>query len=266
MDPTEPTTLTRQLLDAAEDEKPLDALVPLLQSICAAMGFDHFAVFLIRPGGWLISNPSSPVVMSNYPKPWLRHYLRRSYHFWDPMLVDAYQQRRAVRWGPPEEFRPLGSDQQRIMDEAGEHGITRGLTIPISGSGEEFGLFVVASQQPAEVVDRNIHQYLHELYMTGTYVHAIISTKAVQHFERMEIDLTTREKEVLIWTARGKSSWEISKIINKSDATVNFHIKHAIRKLNASNRCHAVVMATVFQLIDPYQHEPADPWAHRDAG
>ncbi|MDF0522996.1 helix-turn-helix transcriptional regulator [Bradyrhizobium yuanmingense] len=35
---------------------------------------------------------------------------------------------------------------------------------------------------------------------------------------------------------KGKSSWEIAKILNISENTVNFHLKNAIRKLGTTNR------------------------------
>jgi LuxR family quorum-sensing transcriptional regulator LasR len=38
-----------------------------------------------------------------------------------------------------------------------------------------------------------------------------------------KIRLTTREKEVLQWTAAGKSSWEIAQIISCTEAGVNYH-------------------------------------------
>jgi len=55
--------------------------------------------------------------------------------------------------------------------------------------------------------------------------------------------LSARECEVLYWSAMGKTSWAISKILNVSERTINFHIANSIDKLNAANRSHAVVKA-----------------------
>jgi LuxR family transcriptional regulator, quorum-sensing system regulator BjaR1 len=55
--------------------------------------------------------------------------------------------------------------------------------------------------------------------------------------------LTPREREVLHWTAAGKSSWDISVILGISERTVNWLIARATRKLNAVNRTQAVVNA-----------------------
>lgn len=52
--------------------------------------------------------------------------------------------------------------------------------------------------------------------------------------------LSTREKEVLNWLRLGKTSWEISKILEIAERTVNFHINNIMRKLDVSNRLQAV--------------------------
>lgn len=61
--------------------------------------------------------------------------------------------------------------------------------------------------------------------------------------------LSARELNVLRWLKYGKTSWEISKILEISENTVNFHIKNIKRKLNASNRQHAVAIALANSII-----------------
>ncbi|MEW6601357.1 MAG: helix-turn-helix transcriptional regulator [Nitrospirota bacterium] len=61
--------------------------------------------------------------------------------------------------------------------------------------------------------------------------------------------LSEREKEVLTWSKRGKSSWEISAILNISERTVNFHINNIMQKLNAVSRTQAVAVAIERGLI-----------------
>ena len=63
------------------------------------------------------------------------------------------------------------------------------------------------------------------------------------------IALTTREKEALLWSAKGKSSWEISRIFNCSEAGVNYHFSNIRRKFGVSSRWTAVMMALERGLI-----------------
>ncbi|WP_223505985.1 helix-turn-helix transcriptional regulator [Pseudomonas sp. GL-RE-29] len=63
------------------------------------------------------------------------------------------------------------------------------------------------------------------------------------------IALTTREKEALLWSAKGKSSWEISRIFNCTEAGVNYHFSNIRRKFGVSSRWAAVMMALELGLI-----------------
>jgi DNA-binding CsgD family transcriptional regulator len=56
--------------------------------------------------------------------------------------------------------------------------------------------------------------------------------------------------EVLNWTKEGKSSWEISKILNCSKRNVDFHMESTKKKLGAVTRAHAVAVALQSGLID----------------
>jgi DNA-binding CsgD family transcriptional regulator len=63
--------------------------------------------------------------------------------------------------------------------------------------------------------------------------------------------LTSRELEVLTWVARGKSAWEIGKILQITKRTVDEHVQNAVRKLGAANRTQAAAMAIRDRIIDP---------------
>jgi DNA-binding NarL/FixJ family response regulator len=64
-----------------------------------------------------------------------------------------------------------------------------------------------------------------------------------------QVHLTEREKEVLTWVGRGKTSSEIAIILGVSERTVNFHCDQAIRRLDVINRAQAVVTALSGGLI-----------------
>ena len=67
----------------------------------------------------------------------------------------------------------------------------------------------------------------------------------------MTSQLSPREKQCLSWTAHGKSSWDIGKIMCITENTVNFHVKNAMRKLNTSSRTVAAIKAVQRGLIEP---------------
>jgi len=63
-------------------------------------------------------------------------------------------------------------------------------------------------------------------------------------------DLNMREKEVLSWVMQGKSTWDISKILDVGEPTIKYHINKAMKKLSAVNRTHAVAIAMQNELLN----------------
>lgn len=55
--------------------------------------------------------------------------------------------------------------------------------------------------------------------------------------------LTMREREVLLWFARGKSAIDVADLLDISPATVMFHYRTAAAKYGTLNRTHTVVQA-----------------------
>lgn len=62
--------------------------------------------------------------------------------------------------------------------------------------------------------------------------------------------LTTRELEVVRWTAQGKTSAEIARILSLSDHTINAYMTNAIKKLDCVNRTHLVAKSLRLKLIN----------------
>jgi len=58
-----------------------------------------------------------------------------------------------------------------------------------------------------------------------------------------------REKEVLKWTAVGKTYSEISIILNIDGRTMKFLLVNAMRKLQASNKAEATVKAILLGML-----------------
>ena len=61
--------------------------------------------------------------------------------------------------------------------------------------------------------------------------------------------LSPRETEVLKWTACGKTSGEISRLLLISEDTVNAHIKNACAKLDAVNKTHATAIVIAHGMV-----------------
>jgi DNA-binding CsgD family transcriptional regulator len=64
-----------------------------------------------------------------------------------------------------------------------------------------------------------------------------------------QVKLGKRERRVLSWTSQGKTSYEISKILNLSEHTINNYVTNAANKLGTNNRVHTVCRAIMLGLI-----------------
>jgi len=75
-------------------------------------------------------------------------------------------------------------------------------------------------------------------------IHALRNVTDVQDF-----GLKPREIDCLQWTSQGKTSDEIATILSLSQHTVNHYLTNAARKLDTSNRTHAVSKALRLKII-----------------
>ena len=61
--------------------------------------------------------------------------------------------------------------------------------------------------------------------------------------------LSPREREVLRWSAAGKTADEIGMILAITPRTVAFHIQRCVAKLDAANKTEAVAKALMLGLL-----------------
>jgi len=59
----------------------------------------------------------------------------------------------------------------------------------------------------------------------------------------LPVQLTAKETQTLMWCFKGKTSWEIARIQNCSESTVNFHFSNIRRKFAVRSRSAALLKA-----------------------
>jgi len=76
-------------------------------------------------------------------------------------------------------------------------------------------------------------------------IHDFVTEKVQNLFNRISSHgpLTEREIEVLNYAAQGKSNKQIAENIGLSESTVKNHFSSTLRKLQANDRTHAVILA-----------------------
>ena len=89
------------------------------------------------------------------------------------------------------------------------------------------------------------------LFTAAAFTHEAIMAKATVPNALASVRLARRESECLTWTAKGKTTWEISQILDISEDTVRYYLRQATGKLGVHSKHHAVVKAISAGLIDP---------------
>ena len=131
-----------------------------------------------------------------------------------------------------------------VMNRATDFRMSRGFIVPIHG----LTGFEACVSLGGEHLDLNSRSKpaVHLMAMYGfDRVRRMLAPPAAAR------KLTAREREVIAWSARGKSAWEIGEILKISQRTVEEHIVHARQKLGARTNTHAVAICIREHLIEP---------------
>ena len=76
--------------------------------------------------------------------------------------------------------------------------------------------------------------------------------------ETVAAPLTSRETQILSYIAEGNSNKQIARILEISEQTIKNHVSAILRKLNANDRAHAVVLAIRYGWIS-IEEKPEPP-------
>ena len=76
--------------------------------------------------------------------------------------------------------------------------------------------------------------------------------------ESITASLTNRETQILNYVAEGNSNKKIAQILNISEQTIKNHVSSILRKLNANDRAHAVVLAMRKGWISIHENHSVD--------
>jgi len=226
-----------------------DALSSVLERSATGLGYRYFSYLAPRTAGKPLSESARPLLLTNYPDEWRRRYLSKCYHFLDPVVIEGRQSCRPYLWGGSRYMRRLHAEQRTFFEEARAFGIVFGMTIPVHGPDGECSFFSVASDAGPRAFQDLVEETTLPAQLLALQVHTVAMEYIVEDDEGPEIRLTDRERECLLWTAQGKTSWEISQIIGRSTATVNYHLQKAIHKLDACNKVQAAFKAYERKLL-----------------
>lgn len=122
--------------------------------------------------------------------------------------------------------------------------------IPLHDPGLGVGSFSVFSDEAGRF-EPAWHRSRHALHLFAIHFHDRHKHLVADDTVSIPPALTSRERECLSWLARGKTTWEIGRILEIADNTVRMHLNACAKKMGATSRLHAVVIALIHRRILP---------------
>ncbi|WP_245435223.1 LuxR family transcriptional regulator [Mesorhizobium sp. WSM3879] len=187
-----------------------------------------------------------PAVMLNYPDGWRERYFEMGYDRIDPIIKRSRRRIEAFPWSEVYNDESTTEDERRVLDEAATFGLRAGISVPLHGPDGSCAIVNFARAWEREFPNRTITY----LQFAALHFHLRVAEFADATGIESTSNLSPREKECILWTAKGKSSWETGKILGISVNTVNFHIKNVMRKMNATSRITAVIEVTKRGIVE----------------
>ncbi|MBU6248249.1 MAG: autoinducer binding domain-containing protein [Xanthomonadaceae bacterium] len=217
----------------------MQSLVHVMRDITGELGFEHCSYVLRQ---------SLPIAQpafhwgSTYPQAWLDRYVDQNYFERDPLVQNALDSEVPVVWSDRSVER-----LPEFWEEARSFGINHGWAVSSRGRDRTVGLLTVARQHDA-VSAEELEQSEMRLLWLAHAMHGVASLLP-DVAQPVTEPLSAREREVLLWSAAGKTADEIGLILAISTRTVTFHINRCIAKLGAANKTEAVSKALVLGLL-----------------
>lgn len=214
-----------------------EQLATLLETVSSELGFSYFALTHhvdIRQA------PQPAIRLDSYPPEWVDYFDGQRLGPSDPVHRASHLTSVGFAWSQVPDMIPLTRRDRDILDRAQLAGIGDGFTIPAHVPGESHGSCSFATRR-GEPIRADA---LPCVQLVGAF-----AFEAARRLWKMRSagepapGLTDRQRDCLVWAARGKSDWEISRILGISQETVIQHLKQARERYGVGKRTLLAVHA-----------------------
>ena len=253
-----------ETIAAIESCQSLEQLRALLQKVVEDYGFAAFDFIDVGQ-----PHVDLPFHYGTSGARWEQEYISNSFLHVDPVIAKVRRTNVPFVWGsvkPAEHHVGRKSGAVKTFEAAYDHGFREGLVVPCHFTDAMGRRYSTSStffwKDTVQKFSFLLSHKKHDLHITMIYwVQKAVDLIAAEHrgsgpVIRTDANmngavwLTDRERQVLAWAARGKTSSETADILTLSGETVETYIRSAIGKLAAVNKTQATVKALILGLID----------------
>jgi LuxR family quorum-sensing system transcriptional regulator SolR len=206
------------------------------------IGFDFCSYGAMTP---IPINKPKLILLDNYSQSWRDQYSSNNYIAIDPTVRHGLRSSSSLIWTPDR-----GDKSFSMWESANDHGLRHGWAQSSRDGNSMVGMLTLARSYE-DISSRELHANEAKMTWLVQISHsAMASILTPRLLPEALIYLTSRENEVLKWTAEGKTAFEIGIILSISVPTVNFHVNNFVAKLGSSNKIQAVVKAALCGLLN----------------
>lgn len=208
-----------------------DELAAALLPVADAMGFRYFALThhvdigrALRPA----------IRLHNYPAAWVDYFDEHKLGPSDPVHRASHVTSLGFSWADVPRMIEITSADRQLLERAAGEGIGAGFTIPAHVPGEANGScsFATRAGEPLPYHVLPLAQLIGAFAFEGA--RRIWRMRSLA--PRPQRPLTDRQRDCVLWAARGKSDWEISRILGIAQETVTDHLKQARERYGVGKR------------------------------
>ena len=210
----------------------------LLAEISAELGFAHFALAHhvdLRRGS------SEAIRIHNYPDEWERYHDEQQLGRSDPVHRACQLTAVGFTWSELPRMMRLTPRDLSVLSAAATQGIGDGFTVPAHVPGELNGSCSFATAPGVRLQTEKLA--MAQLVGAFAFEAARRLTRVRNGMECSVPRVSARERECLVWIARGKSDSEIATILGISPETVHQYVKHVRATYDVVSRSQLVARA-----------------------
>lgn len=213
-----------------------------LGQVSRRLGFDHFALSLETRSA---SRDDPGLLLHDYPDEWAKVYVAFDLAGQDPVRRACDKTVIGFAWDWIDDLVPLTRGDRQMLAVGRECGIGNGYTVPrhLSGIGRGTCTFAV---KPEKKLPRRLFALAE---MVGTLALSCALGLSGQCPQKPVPALSDRQRECLLWVARGKTAAEVAMILGISSETVIQHLKVARERYQVHCKQSLVVSALFDGLI-----------------
>lgn len=210
-----------------------------MSRVTRRLGFDHFAIAYDQ---WIGCTPGPNLLVHDYPDEWANAYVGLDLAGRDPVRRACAQSFHGFVWHEIDKLIPLTRDDRKMLSVGQCYGIADGYTVPrhLPGQASAACTFAVGprSRLPVEV--------LAVAEGVGAFALTVARRIAGIASPKKKPVLSDRQRDCVLWSARGLTAVQIAKRLGISAGTVIHHLRTARERYDV----HCAEALLVCSLLD----------------